>query len=753
MSPDEKSYLITLEGLVQSVGFRPFIYKKACLHNLKGYVKNTPECVVVHVEGNENDIQRFLQDITTHLPPNAHISSIKKEEVPFHYFASFNIIESSDASNRVTEISPDISVCDECLKDMENQPHRISYPFINCTSCGPRFSIIRALPYDRKNTTMAVFNMCDQCKTEYDDVNNRRFHAQPIGCNHCGPRYLYTSKEQRLEKFEDLLEQTAKDLLAGKLIAIKGLGGYNLVCLASCEESVQRLRTIKGREGKPFAVMFRDLSQLEEYAFLTEKERELIRSWRKPILILKQKKALAPSVSNGLNTTGCLLPYLPFHYLLFKKVPHPLVYTSGNLSDEPIVTDNEIAFNVLLPVVDAVVSHNRDIYNRLDDSVACVIDNTARTIRRARGYAPASIAVNLPTEGIFAAGAELTNCFAIGKDTRVILSQHIGDLKNYETYQFYTESIEKYKTLFRFTPSLMACDLHPDYLSTRYATEASLPVEPIQHHHAHLAACMAEYKLNEPVIGVCFDGTGLGDDHCLWGGEFLVCTLTGYTRHYHLEYTPLPGGDRAIEEPWRTAVAYLFQAFEEETIIKNIFHSCHDIGKNIPVVIDMIKKKINSPLSSGAGRLFDAVAAITGTCLHASFHAEAPMRLESLINTSCEDEYPFSFQHNTIHTREMLREIAHDVLHHVPVPEIAAKFHNTLVSIIFAVVYKIKQETGLRKTVLSGGVFQNRYLTERTATLLRQKGFEVFIPSEVPCNDGGIALGQMVIAAARRNKK
>ncbi len=747
------AYEIRICGLVQGVGFRPFIYKLAYANNIVGTVENNNEGVLIVAEGEKVQIEKFISAIRTDAPVAATISDIIPQERKLNGFANFQITTSRSYSDEVTEVSPDIAVCDDCLRDMKKQPHRIDYPFINCTNCGPRFTIIRNLPYDRPKTTMAPFKMCPQCEKEYKNVLDRRFHAQPVACNTCGPHYTLHLGEEKITDLQQILKITAQLLADGKIVAIKGLGGFHLACDAQNEESVKLLRQQKNREGKPFAVMFGNKETLKEYHFLNSVEEKLLTGWRRPIVLLKTRKALAASISMGLNTVGAMLPYMPFHYLLFEHITVPaLVMTSGNLSDEPILIDNEAALKDFAPITDAIITYNREIYNRTDDSVCMAVNNRERIIRRSRSYVPAPILLNLITEGIFAAGAELMNCFAIGKGKQATLSQHIGDLKNLETLEFYTESIGRFSHLFRFNPAMAVADLHPDYLSSRYAEETGLPLIHVQHHHAHIASCMAENYLDEKVIGISFDGTGLGTDGKIWGGEFLVCDLADFERTAHFEYIPMPGGDLVTKEPWRMAVAYLFRYFGESFLRENYISLFSGINhQSFEAVIFMLKQNLNCPETSSAGRLFDAVSALTGVCPLSSYHAEPPMRLESVAISDGNEFYPFSFEKDVISFKPAFIEILNDFLNQVEVGVISAKFHNTIVQVILKVVTDISAKSGLKKVALSGGSFQNKILLTKAENKLQEAGFEVFSHTLVPSNDGGIALGQLAIVAKRRS--
>jgi len=762
----KKTYLIIVVGLIQGVGFRPFIYRLAIDFGLKGWVNNTNENLQVMVSTDADTLKAFIRQIRDQAPPAAFIESIEFEEVALYDFRDFRIIESQSLSEAITEVSPDIAICDTCLEDMRRQPNRIDYPFLNCTNCGPRFTIVQDLPYDRSKTTMQDFEMCSSCRKEYENVLDRRFHAQPNACRDCGPVYSLLEMDGQssvsLEGNDTTGNQTQDELISrtaglidnGKIVSIKGMGGFFIACDAMNEDTVRRLRDSKHREGKPFAVMFGNLEKAKEFSVISEMGSETLSSWRRPILVVQNRKEseiqLAESVSNGFPTTGIMLPYMPLHYLLFERLKTPaIVLTSGNLSEEPIIIDNKHAESVLGKVSDALLQYNRDIHMRCDDSVGMVVNEIPRLIRRSRGYVPNPIRLELETEGIFAAGAELVNCFAMGKGRQAILSQHIGDLKNFETFEFYKETYDRFKKLFRLKPQLVAHDLHPDYLSTRFAQDLDLTALPVQHHHAHIAAVLAEYKLDEKVIGVSFDGTGLGDDGNIWGSEFMVCDLESYERISHLEYIPMPGGDQSTREPWRMAVSYLQSVYGAEFPKLNLPFMEKVDPASLKLVLQSIDKNINSPLSSGAGRLFDAVAALLDLCTVSEFHAEAPMRLEAAITGLEEGNYPWS-DGEVIGVGTVIESIVKDILSGDEVGLISARFHNTIAAIIISKVKGIRNTHGINKVTLSGGTFQNRYLSDKVENRLRENGFEVLVPLKLPANDGGIALGQLAIAAKHR---
>jgi len=727
-------------------------------------VENRNDGVIIKIETHSDELEDFLNLVRNNAPAASSISQIFVERSQSELLKDFRIIQSKNISEEITEISPDIAVCDDCLNDMKNQALRKDYPFINCTNCGPRFSIIKKLPYDRQNTTMNDFLMCENCSTEYSDVLNRRFHAQPVACRKCGPHYEMIVSEEKITGIEDILNRVYQLIQQGRILAVKGIGGFHLMCDAFSREAVGELRNRKSRNQKPFAVMFRDASVLREYAFISPAEEELLTSWRKPIVLLKEKKKLNSLLNPGINRIGAMLPYLPLHYLLFEKLETSvLVMTSGNYSEIPIVADNDEAFAHFHSLADAFLIYNREIHNRLDDSVAKIVNKKVQMVRRSRGFVPNPVFTSLNTEGIVATGAELKNCFSIGKKNQAVISQHIGDLKNFETYTFYSEMVERFLKLFRVQPEIIVSDMHPDYLSTKFAEEfqkfysekggfkrnGSIPLIRVQHHHAHIASAMAENELDEKVIGVCLDGTGYGDDGNIWGGEFLICDLEDYSRYSHFEYIPMPGGDKAVAEPWRMAVSYLYNTLGEE--FKELpFKVLQNRKKDeIETIESMIRKKINSPLTSSTGRLFDAVAALLNICDYSHYDGEGPMKLESVLESAIHESYDFEIN-NQVSFKKTIRGIVSDMLANKQRPEIAAKFHNTLVDVICEVAKKIRKEKNIDKVVFSGGTFQNAFLLENITNKLQEQDFKVYTNHKVPCNDGGISLGQLVIAAKRR---
>ena len=751
MKSEKQTYRIKVTGLVQGVGFRPFVYRLAREFGIKGTVDNRNDGVSIMACGKKGEIEDFIAALNAKSPKASQIRKIDYHQVAYVPYDDFRIIKSSDnfSGNEITEVSPDIAVCEECLSDMKTQPHRLGYSFINCTNCGPRFSIIKALPYDRPNTTMSEFELCDKCEQEYKDVNDRRFHAQPVACNDCGPHYELYAEGGIIRDIEEIINRLSALLENGGVAAVKGLGGFNLICDALNEDATLNLRKSKHRDGKPLAVMFRDEKALRKYMQPSAQELQMLKSWRRPIVIVQTSDFPNKVVTSGFNSVGCMLPYMPFHYQLFESTTlDALVYTSANLSGEPIIKDDEIAlaaFESKMPVL----IYNRKIHNRIDDSVGFVARGKSRLLRRSRGYAPSPVPMPFNADGILAVGAELVNCFCFGRGTQAIMSQHIGDLKNAETLEFFEESIERFSHLYKFEAKAVVCDMHPDYLSSLYARKADLPLIEVQHHHAHMASVMAENALDEEVIGVVMDGTGYGTDGKIWGGEFFTGDLSSFERYAHFAYVPIPGGDAAVKEPWRTALSYLYAVYGKELFnLKILFVQTLDKSK-AELIIQLIDKKLNSPESSSAGRLFDAVSALLQLCEVSSFHAEAPMRLEDVLDGTVSGDYPYVYKQRTVDFSPAIKAIVDDLTNDLSPALISAKFHNTVANAVLEVCKKIKEERSLEKVVLSGGTFQNRYLSQKVENDLEAEGFKVFFHRTVPANDGGLALGQLAIAAKK----
>jgi len=748
--------MIEITGLVQGVGFRPFVYKLASSMGLEGTVENLNTGVRVMVNSNNESVEKFIEKIWSEAPLLSQVESVVVNEIRPLHFKDFSIITSRSLSEEITRVSPDIAVCDDCLADMEQQEHRLGYPLINCTNCGPRFSIIKGVPYDRPMTTMARFKMCKRCSIEYNDQKDRRFHAQPVACNNCGPVYSMLVNDSEIKGISDIIQRAAEIINKGGIVALKGTGGYHLVCDAMNEDAVASLRKAKEREGKPFAVMCRDIDCVNEIAFPGREEIEKLQSWQRPVLIIEGKNIVAPSVSNGLGTVGVILPYMPFHYLLFSKLnTGVIVFTSANLAEEPVITDDEEAQIKLGAIADAVVKYNREIYNRTDDSVGRFIAGEVRIMRRSRGYAPTPVKIEFDAEGVFGAGAELTSCFGLGKSKNLILSQHIGDLKNAATSEFYKNAYGRFAEMFRFKPEIVARDIHPDYLSSifaeKLAMESKIPVTMVQHHHAHIASCMAENGINKKVIGVAMDGVGMGNDSNIWGGEFLIADLCDFTRIMHFDYVPVAGGDYASYEPWRSGLSWLIKYVGEDALNYNIPLINKTGHEKLYLYSELVGKGINTYYYSSAGRLFDAVAAITGLIHTSKFHSEAPMRLESAISPDIYSCYGYDINEEVLSFGTTIREIVYDLKTGINPEEISAKFHNTVARAIMNGIMYVSDISGISDIVLSGGTFQNRYLTEKIISELSSKKFYVYYHHNVPVNDGGLALGQVAVAAARRD--
>ncbi|MCG3148753.1 MAG: Carbamoyltransferase HypF [Verrucomicrobiae bacterium] len=727
-----------IHGRVQGVGFRPTVYRYATHLGLAGYVCNGPHGVTLEVEGEDLNVGLFFTRLTGAPPPQASIENIEKQVLGTKGYERFEVIESEPDGELAMHITPDLALCDDCARELRDpRNRRYGYAFTNCTNCGPRFTIIRDLPYDRANTSMAGFAMCPPCDHEYHNPHDRRFHAQPDACPKCGPQLQLmvtggTSElSQPLQKTEELLRR-------GRIVAIKSLGGFHLACDALSREAVARLRHRKQRPHKSFAVMFRDLVAVRKYCQVNEAEEAELLSSAHPIVVLKSKSpALQPTIAPDSNTIGAFLPYTPLHWLLLEKFD-ALVMTSANLAEEPIASED----SELPAVFDAVLTHNRPIVHKCDDSVVRVINGQRQFFRRARGFAPNAIRFAPDSAAILAVGGELKNTFCLARAGNAFLSQHIGDLKDFKTYNHFAAEIAEWRRLMRVEPTVVAHDLHPAYLSTRFAKEfvASTKIG-VQHHHAHIASVMAEHDLHDFVIGVALDGTGSGTDGTVWGGEVLVANRADFERVAHFKQYALPGGDKAVEEPWRMATSMLAA---EELIQPN---------RRTEPIFKMIEAQFNSPLTSSAGRLFDAVAAILGLGDVVSYEAQAAIRLEAVADATVEAKYPFEIAFHQqpwiLNFGAMLRQIMTDKRAGVPVSEISAKFHNTIAGAIVQTCRFIRGQRNLNTVALSGGVFQNELLLRRLVESLQRNYFKVYTNTRVPPNDGGLALGQAAVAAAR----
>jgi hydrogenase maturation protein HypF len=754
---------IRVEGIVQGVGFRPFVYSLATGLGLRGFVGNDTDGVFVEVEGSHDDITGFLLRLERDAPPLARIERVTTAPVTPDGSHEFVIVASEQAGPRRTLISADTATCADCLRELADPAdRRYGYPFINCTNCGPRFTIVRDVPYDRPFTTMAPFAMCEQCAAEYHDPADRRFHAQPTCCPACGPRLTLRWAENLMKSITQSTRSSevnhANDLLGaagvvadGGVLAVKGLGGYHLAVDATNEGAAATLRARKHREDKPFAVLVADINQARELVEVDDTAHELLTSPARPIVLLPRKPGatIAQAVAPGNRQLGVMLPYTPLHHLLIQAVQHPVVLTSGNLSDEPIAYRDADALDTLRTIADAFLLHDRAIHIRTDDSVARVFHGKPVLQRRSRGYVPEPVTVARPfARPVLAVGAELKNTFCLAKDRHAFVSHHIGDLENAETLRSFTEGIDHFRRIFDIEPAVVAHDLHPEYLSTKYALDLdNVELVAVQHHHAHIASCLADNGEPGPVIGVAFDGTGYGTDGTIWGGEFLVADLGTFHRAGHLAPVPMPGGAAAIRQPWRMAAAYLDAAFEEGELDGLQVRQRNEAAW--PAIVQMARKQVNAPLTSSAGRLFDAVAALLGVRDTISYEGQAAIELEQLAAPAERGWYRAGLEQHEVfwlHGSDLVRAAAEQTSAGVRREVVAARFHRGVAAAIEAGCKLARERTGLDTVALSGGVFQNWLLLHETVARLQTAGFRVLTHARVPCNDGGISLGQAAIA-------
>lgn len=750
MEGDYIARRLEISGIVQGVGFRPFVYRLAAEIGIKGEVANTSSGVSVVIEGGRCEVDSFCRNIL-HGPPLARITGMSIHDETIKGYDSFCIVESRKNNDKSTLISPDISVCGDCIRELSDpDDRRHNYPFINCTNCGPRYSIIAEVPYDRPNTSMKIFPMCNECRTEFDDPANRRFHAQPNACPRCGPRIkLYDNNS---EVPGDAIEAAASLLKKGYIIAIKGIGGFHLAVDAENSRAVMLLRQRKHKEERPFALMSYSLKDVQRFAFVTPGDEALLTSAQRPIVILekRQPNSIAQGVSPRNNTLGVMLPYTPLHYLLLRQGFTALVMTSANISDEPIVISNEEAFKRLAGIADYFLVHDRDIYNRSDDSVIRPVAGAARFIRRSRGYVPTPVFLRQDVPQMLACGAELKNTFCLTKGNKAFLSQHIGDLENAPTYDFFTSSIEQMKKLLDITPDIIVCDQHPDYLSSTYAQrQQGIRKVQVQHHHAHIVSCMAENALEGDVIGLAFDGLGYGTDGAMWGGEILISDERSFIRKVHLSYAPMPGGDMAVREPWRMAISYLYHTFGRDLFGLDLPFLKEIDEKRLNIIIQMINNNVNAPNTSGLGRLFDGIAAIIGLRNMVCYEGQAAMELE-MICKQTKESYDYKWSNGetfNVLLEPIISGVVQDVTRDVDPSKISGKFHNSLIRLFSEICEEIRTETGLNRVAMSGGVFQNAIILKGLIQALSEKGFQVFTHRLVPTNDGGVCLGQAVIAA------
>lgn len=738
---------INIKGVVQGVGFRPFVYRLAQKNKIKGWVLNNAQGVSIHAEGEENALKIFIEELTAHPPRQAVIKEQRIEDGVLQGFCDFRIVESEGKGEQEVLISPDLAICPECYREvLEEGNRRFGYAFTNCTNCGPRFTIIKGVPYDRPKTTMADFPMCPECTREYHDPLNRRFHAQPNACPVCGPQVkIYDAGGRPVPGVN------APKLLAdGNILAVKGLGGYHLVCDALNPDAVKRLRKSKKREAKPFAVMAKDLEAARKYCRISPEEEKILKSPQAPILILPRRpEALPPDLAPGVKTLGVMLPYTPLHLLLFKEGLELLVMTSGNISSNPLIYQDIPAFSELGDIAGYFLVHNREIYNRCDDSVVKVIDNKAQIFRRARGYVP--LPVEIPRQpSVLACGGDLKSTFCLTKGDKAFLSQHMGDLDNFKNFNEYVLTVQRMKEYLDIRPQAVVVDLHPGYTSRRWGLEQEMPVIEVQHHHAHLAACLADNGLDEKVLGVICDGTGMGTDGHIWGMEFLLGDFGGFERLAHLEYMPLPGADKAAREPLRMTASFLYKHLGKEGLLKAYDLFCGLSPEELELIIRQIDSGINAPLTSSCGRLFDAVSALLGVCTRVHYEGQAAVELEEMADAGFKGKgYPFDLKESggllIISTKKMWQECLRDISKGVSAGQISARFHRTVAEMIAATCRALGDRLPSKKVVLSGGVMQNKLLVENVVRLLEMEHFIPLVHSQVPANDGGLSLGQAVI--------
>ncbi|MGQ9631369.1 MAG: carbamoyltransferase HypF [bacterium] len=745
---------IFVRGIVQGVGFRPFIYNLANSLRLTGWIANTSKGVVMEIEGGGESINKFLRELRENHPPLAAIEGLDVSPGQIKGYEEFSIRGSLLEEEKLALISPDVATCDLCFADFTDPSNRrYNYPFTNCTNCGPRYTIIEEIPYDRERTTMRHFEMCPQCAEEYRSPTNRRFHAEPNACPICGPKLSLLNRRGEAIGGANPLEETVRLLKEGEILAVKGLGGFHLACDASNDRSVRLLRERKKRPHKPFALMAPSPEAIEEFCELNDAEREILRSHQAPIVLLRKRtpSQISPSVAPDNRYLGVMLPYTPLHHLIFQGGFLALVMTSANLQDEPIVADNREALSKLKRLADFFLVHNREIYNRTDDSVLSVVEKKVYMIRRSRGFAPEPLNLDFDVLPTLACGAELKNTFCLAQGRYAFLGPHIGDLNNLEALRFFEETIERYKRYFSIDPQIVSYDLHPDYLSTRYARnlDGKITKIPVQHHHAHIASCLAENSIRDHAIGVAFDGVGWGGDGSIWGGEFLIANCKEFINCGHIERVPMPGGDAATRRPARMALSYLHTHFgEDRAMWKELLPSLSE--GEMRVILRQIERGINSPLTSSVGRLFDTVSSLLGLVDLVTFEGQAAIALEMVADPSEDGRYEYDLYDDgkgiVVGFRPLFRGVLDDISLGVSKGRISARFHNALADVIAEVSSSLRDRYSVSLVALSGGVFQNRCLLERTLPLLRDRGFRVLIHSRVPCNDGGIALGQMVVA-------
>lgn len=749
---------IEVSGIVQGVGFRPYVYRLAIERHLAGNISNTASGVTIEIQGPAPAVEDFVSRLPKEAPPLSRITDVSVVELPCNGDREFRIVSSRRGEAVRTLISPDVGICDDCLRELlDPKDRRYHYPFINCTNCGPRFTIVRDIPYDRSHTSMAVFLMCPACQAEYEDPLNRRFHAQPNACWECGPQVeLWDRKGEKLET-RGAIAEAAKAIEAGLIVAVKGLGGFHLAADATNPAAANLLRQRKRRVQKPFAVMVPNLEAAEMLCAVDERSRQLLQSVQKPIVLLRKRNSslVVKDVAPFNRDLGVFLPYTPIHHLLFAEGGfRALVMTSGNLSEEPIAIDNQEALARLSGLADYFLVHNRDILLRCDDSVTRVVAGRPRQMRRSRGFVPVPVFLNQNLPPILAVGGELKNTICLTKGRHAFLSQHVGDLENAEGYKFFEEAVHHLENILEIEPNILAYDLHRDYFSTKWALQQKgKQLVAVQHHHAHIASSMAENQLDGKVIGFALDGTGYGTDGHIWGGEVLIADYKDFERAAHFEYVGMPGGNAAIREPWRMAVSYLAHHFGREFLNFDIPFVQRLQKQPTELLIRMLERKVNAPLTSSCGRLFDAVAALAGIRQQVNYEAQAAIELEMAMAGEDDQAYPFDLQPNgtcsLIGTRPLFESLIADLQKGIPAAIISRRFHNGLIEVFATIATALRERTSLNRVCLSGGTFHNMYLLEHLSSRLVAMGFEVFSHAEVPAGDGGLSLGQALVAAHR----
>lgn len=751
----QSSVNLEILGIVQGVGFRPFIYSLAKSYGLTGYVKNTPSGVQVEASGNDASIKKFVKDIHKKAPLAAQIQTVNctySKVLNHSHSTSFSIQSSSDSGSRMVFVPPDMDICEQCRTELFDPGNRrYLYPFINCTNCGPRYTLIRDLPYDRAFTSMNSFELCAQCSTEYRDPANRRFHAQPNACWKCGPQMqLLDSSGTICDDVKTPIQLGQYHLSQGSIIAIKGIGGFHLAVDANNRSAVESLRARKGRPDKPLALMTANINAITQFAIASSSDEKLLSSRQKPIVLLHKQKPfpLPDNIAPANKYIGVMLPYSPLHHLLFHNAPYEsLVMTSGNLSEEPIIISNEEAITKLATVADYFLLHNREIVTSNDDSVTYVFNDKPVFLRRSRSLAPAPISLEFAAGQTLAVGGALKNALCLTKGNQYFLSQHIGNLGHYESTQHFKAVADNLTHMLDARPDLVVHDLHPDYYSTRFALSCELPSIAVQHHHAHAVSCMAENNLKGPLIAIILDGTGFGNDGTIWGGEILTATHSEFERSAHFEAIPLPGGDAAVREPWRMAISYLFHSYDQKLPDANL-ELLKTYKSQVNLIIQMILKEINTPLTSSCGRLFDAVSALLNLRQHITFEGQAAIDLEMIAAESEHPPYQFYVGHQSdnkvfiLSFKETIKEIIYDIAHGISSAIISRRFHETIAMAVTMACQSIRENNGIAEIVLSGGSFQNRLLLKTVFQHLTAANFRVYTHKIVPANDGGLCLGQ-----------